>query len=135
MATNSVRELKELYPGAKVHKVANNTYCVVEPIGYEHFVLHRTQVVTRDTNGWETWRTGGYMTQTTRNRINRFARNGHVVQEDWQWYVITSRGRFLFDFDRIQVTPSGYVYNMGAVYPQAPLPEKRRRVRKETRSV
>jgi hypothetical protein len=134
---NSVRELKELHPGAKVHKVANNTYRVVVPEEYEHFVLHRTPVVTRHATGWETWRTGGYRTHTTKDRINRFARNGHVVQEKWQWYVVTARGRFLFDFDRIQVSPTGYVYSMDAVMPLMSIEDMKAAIkaRKETQSV
>jgi hypothetical protein len=132
MATNSARELRAQYPGARVHKVANNTYVVHDPVGFTHYVLHRTAVLTRSMRGgWETWRTGGYSTPTTKDRINRFASNGRVFQKDFQWYITTVRGTFRFDGDIIQVTPSGYVYGPGALYPHQPLPEKKARVRKE----
>lgn len=117
MPTNSVRELKAQYPGAKVRKLANNTYSVVDD-RCDRVVLHRTEVVTLDRlTGWEVWRTGGYKSATTKDRINRFAVNGRVFQKNFQWYVTTKRGTFLFDYDRVQVTPTGYVYNMDAIYP------------------
>lgn len=134
MSTNSVRELKAQYPGAKVHKLGNNTYGVIDPNGWTHIVLHRTNVIShsRET-GWETWRTGGYKTHTTKDRINSFAVNGSIVQRDFNWYVRTKRGYFLMDFDQVQVTPDGYVYNMAAIYPLPATSAKW--ARKETQSV
>lgn len=115
---NTIRELKAQYPEAIVTKVANNTFWVLERhTGTTHIILHRTAVITRGDTGWETLRTGGYKTVTTKDRINRFAINGQVYQKDFQWYIRTKRGTFLFDFDSIQVTPGGYVYNMAAIYP------------------
>jgi hypothetical protein len=127
MSTNSVRELKLDYPGAKVQKVGNNTYRVTDsPKGSERIVLHRTEILRRDMHGWTRLDSGGWRTPTTKKRINAWASGFQLVQKKHEWFLVTDRGLFNY-FDKSMVSPTGYVYTERSPYPQEAIPPTSKR--------
>lgn len=79
----------ELRRRFNIHKVANNTYRWTDPeTGDTHFRLHETDVVTLHTDGTTTLRTGGFKTNTTKDRMNRFMPNGYyITRANGIWWV------------------------------------------------
>lgn len=79
----------ELRKRFKIHKVANNTYRWIDPeTGDTHFRLHETDIVTLHADGTTTLRTGGFKTDTTKDRMNRFMPKGyHITRCNGIWWV------------------------------------------------
>lgn len=71
-------------------KLANNTY--LERCGSRQFgiYLHGTRVVTISANGTYTVTTGGYKTETTKDRINEFS-PARIFQKNGEWFSCLDR--------------------------------------------
>lgn len=80
------RELRKRF---NIKKVANNTYRWTDPeTGDVHVRLHETDVVTLHMDGTTTLRTGGFKTDTTKDRMNRFMPKGyHITRGSGVWWV------------------------------------------------
>jgi len=75
-------------------KVANNTFFYELESGERRYRLHQTDIVTVKPNGSFILDTGGWMTPTTKERMNRYIPNGYSVTSDRGiWYVQNGRGR------------------------------------------
>lgn len=72
-------------PGKTRRKVANNTYLERRSADAIALRLHATDVLTYDAEGI-TYRTGGWQTVTTKERLNRFGPVG-IYSTDRVWYV------------------------------------------------
>lgn len=70
-----------------ITKIANNTVQYYR--GPARVVmLHRTEILTFWPNGDIRLDSGGFMTPTTKARMNQFLPPGYrVYQEDWEWYL------------------------------------------------
>lgn len=81
------QEAKELLGGRDYKPVKNKqaTCVVLRPNGDIEVVYHNTPVVVYHKDGSCTLCTGGYMTYTTKARMNEFG-PGQVFQKDFKWY-------------------------------------------------
>lgn len=70
---------------AKAVKLANNTYLKQNGAAFE-VILHRTAIVVIFPNGAYQLETGGWVTVTTKDRINRYA-PVRIYQRKHQWYL------------------------------------------------
>lgn len=72
-------------------KVANNTYLERRPEGDIAVRLHATDVVTFHPDGTATLNSGGWLTVTTKERINRYLPGGIVLSSiKGRWYLVYS---------------------------------------------
>jgi hypothetical protein len=106
----TANDLKRNNPKSKITRLGNNTYGIRDDDGQFHVVLHGTRVYSLDNKtGTETLRTGGWSTHTTKDRINKYALNGRVLQRDFCWYIVTAKGEFPFSNETMVVTKDGEV--------------------------
>lgn len=70
---------------ANRRKIGNNTYAQIQPDGSVTIRLHSTNVVTIHPGDGVTINSGGWRTNTTKNRINKYSPVG-VCQRSHQWY-------------------------------------------------
>jgi hypothetical protein len=79
----------------------NNTTVVREDDGSVVVTLHSTHIVKIDGGGIVTLDSGGYMTNTTKTRMNQVAEGFHlnfaVYQRNHQWYVKVPGGDLDFE--------------------------------------
>jgi len=71
----------------KSRKIANNTRGYIEYDGSVSIELHSTKVVVLYPNGLVKLQTGGWMTPTTKDRMNQFGPVS-VRQRKGDWYVM-----------------------------------------------
>ena len=71
-------------------KVANNTYARIEQNGDVVFRLHSTDIVTIHPDNTATLKNGGWNSNTTKERINRYSPIG-VYQKNWEWFLTDGR--------------------------------------------
>lgn len=76
-------------------KVGNNTYAEILPDGSVGITLHRTCVVRIHEDGTYTLSNGGWLTSTTKDRINQYSPY-RVFQKNYEWFV--SKGEKTFPF-------------------------------------
>ena len=67
-------------------KIDNNTTGYIEYDGSVSVELHSTKVVVLYPNGLVKLQTGGWMTSTTKDRMNRYS-PVRVTQRKGEWYV------------------------------------------------
>ena len=68
----TVRETRKSAPeGARVRKLENNTFEITLPNGERKIRLHQTDILTFRDGGF-TVNSGGYLTVTTRDRLNKY---------------------------------------------------------------
>lgn len=67
-------------------KIGNNTYAYIEHDGSVSIELHGTKVVVFYPNGLVKLNSGGYHTQTTKKRINKYS-PVRVYQENFEWFL------------------------------------------------
>jgi hypothetical protein len=67
-------------------KVDNNTTAYIEYDGSVSVELHSTKVVVLYPNGLVKLQTGGWMTSTTKDRMNKYS-PVRVTQRKGEWYV------------------------------------------------
>jgi hypothetical protein len=87
------REIVKLVHGKtnrKSRKLANNTYAKIEYDDSVSIDLHGTTVVKFFPNGLVQLNSGGYHTNTTKERINRYSPVG-VYQKNWEWFLSDGR--------------------------------------------
>jgi len=70
-------------------KIDNNTTAYIEYDGSVSVELHSTKVVVLYPNGLVKLQTGGWMTPTTKDRMNRYS-PVRVTQRKGEWYVSLS---------------------------------------------
>lgn len=76
---------------SKSRKVANNTYLERRPGGDIAVRLHATDVVTFHADGTATLNSGGWLTVTTKERINRYLPSGIVLHSvKGRWFLAYS---------------------------------------------
>jgi hypothetical protein len=96
-----------LRPDGKPRKVAHNT--VVRLRGEDvQIVLHNTPVVTYHPDGSFTLATGGWLTTTTKQRMNACS-PCYVNQRQGVWHVVTGAGEhdYVFDGDSMTFDANG----------------------------
>lgn len=67
-------------------KVGNNTYAEILPDGSVGITLHNTCVVRIYQDGTYKLSNGGWLTSTTKDRINKYSPY-KVRQRNYEWYV------------------------------------------------
>lgn len=72
----------------KSRKIDNNTRAYIEYDGSVSVELHNTKVVVLYPNGLVKLQSGGWMTPTTKDRMNRYS-PVRVTQRKGEWYVNT----------------------------------------------
>ncbi len=77
--------LTELY-GKDKKKIAGNTYAIKESNGDINVKLYDTNVVTHINGGGIKLNSGGFMTKTTKDRMNTYS-DAHVYQKNKEWFV------------------------------------------------
>jgi len=92
--TTKVDSLRNVRGVKSAKKVGNNTFEVTYKDGCRAIRLHRTDVVTFRPDGSFFINTGGWLTRTTKDRINKYCKTIRVWQEKGEWYVgkVLSRG-------------------------------------------
>ncbi len=88
-------------------KIANNTLEINLLDGTKAIRLHHTNVVTITKNGTVILDSGGWMTPTTKDRINCFSPYG-ISQRKNIWYVSINGTEYIFN-DGMQIKKSGAV--------------------------
>ena len=69
-------------------KIGNNTYLQRRADGTIAVKLHATDVLTFHANGRTVYNSGGWRTNTTRDRMNGWGASGHyVLQEKGSWWI------------------------------------------------
>lgn len=111
-------------PKENVRRVANNTWRQISEHGVERIIFHKTAVLTVFPDGAQVLNTGGWDTVTTKDRINRFARDIGLWSERGTWYVRVHRTGAKYPFlDGMVINPDGSVLDSLAGAPMEPLPE------------
>lgn len=87
-------------------KVGNNTFVSYnETNGDATITLHSTPVVTWHPDGSVTYRTGGWVTKTTKDRLNAYGHPNHAIsQRRGKWYI------HFRDADRTEPLDEGGTY-------------------------
>jgi hypothetical protein len=85
--TTKVDSLRGLTGVESARKVGNNTFEVVYEDGTRAIRLHRTNVVIFRPDGKFVINSDGWLTRTTKDRINKYCRTISVWQEKGEWYV------------------------------------------------
>lgn len=67
--------------------VANNTVEYFKPTGERVIRLHEIDILTFDPDGTITFDSGGWKTVTTKDRMNAFQNQVHIMQHNSIWYV------------------------------------------------
>ena len=67
-------------------KVGNNTWATLNSDGSVSFRLHQTDVVVVHPDGSKRLDSGGWMTRTTKDRINQFTSVG-LRQKNHKWFL------------------------------------------------
>jgi hypothetical protein len=80
---------------AERRKVGNNTYAEILSDGSVGITLHHTCVVRIHEDGTYTLSNGGWLTSTTKDRINQYS-PCKVFQKNFEWFV--SKGDKVFPF-------------------------------------
>lgn len=97
----------ERYDTAKL--IARNT--VVFTIGGVRVIRYcKTNVLTFQENGNLTFNTGGYMTSTTKRRLNGFQSRCEIFQRDSQWYFESEFDKGIF-YDGLTLDRNGCELN------------------------
>jgi hypothetical protein len=76
-------------------KIGNNTYASIMPDGSVGITLHNTIVVRIYEDGTYKLSNGGWLTSTTKDRINQYS-PFRVVQRNYEWFV--HKGEQVFPF-------------------------------------
>jgi hypothetical protein len=94
-------------------KIDNNTYLIRrgEDIAIK---LHDTDVVTLKKDGTKVLNTGGWVTPTTKDRINSALGNERIIQKKRQWYLESGGDEIPFQ-DNMKILPSGQIEGGGSV--------------------
>jgi hypothetical protein len=115
MAYRTIAELKENVPpeAVNVKRVANNTLYYELPNGARCWNLHDTRIV-EIVDGYIILNSGGYQTQTTKERLNRYVPDGwYLYQEKSQWYLRIA-GDTIPYYDGITLPLTGEVSEVSA---------------------
>jgi hypothetical protein len=67
-------------------RVANNTYATINDDKSVSIRLHQTDIVTIHVNDSVEINSGGWMTSTTKSRINEFT-NAGIYQKNFEWFL------------------------------------------------
>lgn len=87
--TESMAVVDDIGNDIKPRIVANNTFRYSRQDGTVVYRLHFTDIM-EDNGGYITLNTGGWFTQTTKERMNEFLSGYSIIQEKGQWYVIAN---------------------------------------------
>ncbi len=92
--------------------IANNTVLYLID-GITYIRLHHTDVVTLYPNGNVRLNSGEWRTNTTKNRMNKFQNTILVYQKNYEWYVSSLHGTYMF-YDNIMFDTNGNKIDEGA---------------------
>lgn len=97
-------ELNAMLKTRPTKKLANNTYLRREG---DNLVirLHATDILTYSPDGCITYDTGGWMTNTTKDRFNKYG-PVHIYQVNWSWYFDMEDGSFYEYQDGMTLQPN-----------------------------
>ena len=73
----------------RVKKIAHRTILYQIDSGTYGIKYHDTTVVKIHRNDTYTLNSGGFLTPTTKKRINTYS-PGRIFQKDWKWYIFSS---------------------------------------------
>lgn len=97
---NLYETLSDKLNGKDRRKWLNNTFLVASGDDIA-VVLHKTAVVTVHSDSSMTLDSGGWETNTTKDRINAFLPGGcKLYQENFVWYITTDNHRTRVPFER-----------------------------------
>ena len=97
--TTKAEMLKDIkYTEAKL--IDNNTVRYVCSNGDIVIRLHLTDILIFSKDGNVIFNTAGYRTITTKNRMNKWQTIGHIIHENYVWYIVVDKIRHLY-FDGI----------------------------------
>ena len=106
--SKTIKELKaSLGDYKEAKRIGNNTLRVEYNDGTVAIRLHHTDVVTFLNDGTIVLNSGGWGTNTTKDRINKYSPVG-VYQKKYEWFLYPSNEPF---FDGINITRDGKVLN------------------------
>ena len=93
--TTKVDSLRGLQGVKSAKKVDNSTFEVTYKDGCRAIRLHTTDVVTFRPDGSFFINTGGWLTRTTKDRINKYCSGKiNVWQVAYEWYVANGKTEF-----------------------------------------
>jgi len=97
-------------------KLENNTYLERCDLGDGYFavVLHRTEVVKIYRDGTYVLSSGGWLTLTTRKRINKYS-PAFIWQKNFTWFLASYLDEKTEFFDGVRVDSTGHVVTAQAV--------------------
>ena len=106
--TTKADSLRDVRGVKSAKKIGNNTFEVTYKDGCRAIRLHRTDVVTFRVDHAVVLNTDGWLTTTTKNRINKYS-PARVFQKDYVWYVQSAkwRGATVKYFDYIILNQDG----------------------------
>lgn len=73
-------------PNKTTRRVANNTYATINEDKSVSIKLHQTNVVIIQKDDSVQINSGGWMTSTTKARINEFS-NASIYQKNFEWFL------------------------------------------------
>jgi len=95
-------EAIEKLNGRDRRKLANNTYLEKRAEGNIAVKLHATDILTYLPNGWTIYHSGGWLTHTTKDRMNTYG-PARISQKDRAWFV---NGKYVY-VDGLKVDATG----------------------------
>ena len=101
----TAEKLREYIAGGRnkqARAIANNTTARILDDGRVAIRLHQTDIITFETGGNITLNSGGWLSVTTKERLNRYTQAG-ITQRAGVWYMADGS---LF-YDGITITPEG----------------------------
>lgn len=119
---------QEILAKRETKKLANNTY-LYQSGDVFCVKLHNTDVITINSDDTQTLRAAGYLTATTKDRLNTFS-NASICQERGLWFVKSGDKKYAF-FDGIKIDSTGDV--VGDVQDVDDLIKKKKIVDKKVR--
>lgn len=94
--------------GRNTRKIANNTYLERDTVGTDIYVrLHSTRIIAFHDDGTVTYKTGGWHTYTTKDRLNNYGpHNVSVYQDHYDWFIRTRHDGQVYPFiDGMRINP------------------------------
>lgn len=86
------KKAQKILNGKTTKKVANNTYLILWTPSHIYLQFHETAILYFYVNKI-VYNTGGYFTNTTKDRLNRFGLQSiKIYKQDFSWYF-TYRGK------------------------------------------
>ncbi len=122
MNYNSLRQFLDLKPSRKLgHNTIVHMVRVLDSPEQDQVAVkyHGTNIIKIDPENVVTLNTGGWETNTTKDRLNQFlsCRDAYIFQKNHVWYI-KNRHETIEYKDGMQILPDGHFYVPGGVDPR-----------------